>query len=127
MDGGPARIYILPIPIMSSLERMRIRGARTVTEGKTRLLSAIISGGMILDSSRLADDPQGQELVRAVYDNRHLFAVASEGRAFRPVGGNTVERAASVFHPKSRGWLSSTPMRNNHKRSPCHLSASISI
>jgi alpha-galactosidase len=72
------------------------QGARTVTEGKSRLLSAIISGGMILDSSRLADDPQGQEPASAVYDNRRLFAVASEGRAFRPVEGDTGDRAAAA-------------------------------
>jgi alpha-galactosidase len=73
------------------------QGARSLTEGKSRLLSAIISSGMILDSSRLADDPQGRELARSVYDNRNLFAVASEGMAFRPVEGDTGDKAAAVF------------------------------
>jgi alpha-galactosidase len=73
------------------------QGARNVTEGRSRLLSAIISGGMILDSSRLADDPHGQELARAVYDNGNLFAVANEGRAFRPVEGDTGDKAAAEF------------------------------
>jgi hypothetical protein len=73
------------------------QGARSVTEGKSRLLSAILSGGMILDSSRLADDPQGQDLARAVYNNRNLFAVASEGRTFRPVEGDTGDKAADAF------------------------------
>jgi alpha-galactosidase len=80
------------------------QGARSLTEGKSRLLSAIISGGMILDSSRLADDPQGRELARSVYDNRNLFAVASEGMAFRPVEGDTGDKAAAVFsRPSSHG------------------------
>jgi hypothetical protein len=79
-------------------------GARSVTEGRSRLLSAIISGGMILDSSRLADDPQGQEFARAVYDSRNLFAVASEGRAFRPVEGDTGDKAAAIFiRPSAHG------------------------
>lgn len=73
------------------------QGARSVTEGKSRLLSAIISGGMILDSSRLADDPQGRELAQQVYDNRNLFAVAGEGKAFRPVEGDTGNKAAIAF------------------------------
>jgi len=73
------------------------QGARSLTEGKSRLLSAIISGGMILDSSRLADDTQGRELARSVYDNRNLFAVASEGMAFRPVEGDTGDKATAVF------------------------------
>ena len=80
------------------------QGARSLTEGKSRLLSAIISGGMILDSSRLADDPQGRELARSVYDNRSLFAVASEGIVFRPVEGDTGDKAAAVFsRPSSHG------------------------
>jgi alpha-galactosidase len=80
------------------------QGARSLTEGKSRLLSAIISGGMILDSSRLADDPQGRELARSVYDNRNLFAVASEGMAFRPVEGDTGDKATAVFsRPSSHG------------------------
>jgi hypothetical protein len=73
------------------------QGARSVEEGKSRLLSAIVSGGMILDSSRLADDPQGRELARAVYDNRPWFAVAAEGKTFRPVEGDTGDKAADVF------------------------------
>lgn len=76
-------------------------GARSVTEGKSRLLSAIISGGMILDSSRLADDPQAQQFARAVYDNRNLFAVANEGEAFRPVEGDTGDRASDAFERPS--------------------------
>lgn len=80
------------------------QGARSLTEGKSRLLSAIISGGMILDSSRLADDPQGRDLARSVYDNRNLFAVASEGMAFRPVEGDTGDKATAVFsRPSSHG------------------------
>src|SRR5260370_36874632 len=65
------------------------QGARSVIEGKSRLLSAIISGGMILDSSRLADDPQGRELANSVYDNRKWFDVASQSKGFPPlVGGD---------------------------------------
>jgi alpha-galactosidase len=72
-------------------------GARSVIEGKSRLLSAIISGGMIIDSSRLADDPQGQELAEAVYSNRSWLSVAAEGKTFRPIEGNTGDKATDVF------------------------------
>jgi alpha-galactosidase len=72
-------------------------GSRSVVEGKSRLLSAIISGGMILDSSRLADDPQGQELAQAVYNNRSWMSVAAEGKTFRPIEGDTGDKAADVF------------------------------
>lgn len=76
-------------------------GARNVTEGRSRFLSAVISGGMILDSSRLADDAQGQELAQAVYDNKALFAVAAEGKTFRPVEGDTGDKATNVFVRRS--------------------------
>jgi alpha-galactosidase len=72
-------------------------GARSVVEGKSRLLSAIISGGMVLDSSRLADDPQGQEMAQAVYSNHGWWSVAAEGKTFRPIEGNTGDKATDVF------------------------------
>ena len=72
-------------------------GARNVVEGKSRLLSAIISGGMILDSTRLADDPQGQAFAQAVYGNRAWLKVAAEGKTFRPIEGNTGDKATDAF------------------------------
>lgn len=80
------------------------QGARSVIEGKSRLLSAIISGGMILDSSPVADNQQARDLASAVYDNRNLFAVASEGKVFRPIEGDTGNKAASAFvRPSAHG------------------------
>ncbi len=80
-------------------------GARSVQEGRSRLLSAIVSGGMILDSSRLADDPQGQQFARAVYDNPRLFTIAAERKTFYPVEGDTGNKAAAVFmRPSENGF-----------------------
>lgn len=76
-------------------------GARSVEEGKSRLLSAIITSGMILDSSRLADDEQARALAQKVYDNRNLFAVENEGQAFRPIEGDTGAKAAASFIRRS--------------------------
>jgi len=73
------------------------QGARSIVEGQSRFLSAVISGGMILDSSRIADDAQGQAFAKAVYSNPRLFAVATEGKVFRPLEGDTGNRAATVF------------------------------
>ncbi|SEG57464.1 hypothetical protein SAMN05421819_3639 [Bryocella elongata] len=72
-------------------------GARSVVEGKSRLLSAIISGGMMLDSSPLADDAQARQLAEAVYSNRSWLSVAAEGKTFRPVEGDTGDKATAVF------------------------------
>jgi len=73
-------------------------GARSVDEGKSRLLSAIISGGMVLDSSRLADDPEGQELAKAVYSNRAWMKVGAEGKTFLPIEGDTGDQGSNVFY-----------------------------
>ncbi|WP_263376940.1 alpha-galactosidase [Granulicella aggregans] len=73
-------------------------GARTVDEGKSRLLSTVISGGMILDSSQLADDPEGQALAKDVYNNRAWMKIAAEGKTFLPVEGNTGDQGANVFY-----------------------------
>jgi alpha-galactosidase len=81
------------------------QGARNLTEARSRLLSTIISGGMILDSSRLADDPEGQRLATDVYSNRALMKVANEGKIFRPLEGDTGDQAANVFvRPTVRGY-----------------------
>ncbi len=83
------------------LGAMADEGARSVTEGKSRLLSAIISGGMILDSSDLADDKQSRDFARAVYSSPPLFAVANQQEAFRPVEGDTGSSAADAFYRRS--------------------------
>ena len=76
-------------------------GARSVEEGKSRLLSAIIASGMILDSSRLADDEQARLFAQQVYGNRRLLAIGEDNEAFRPIEGNTGNRAAAAFVRRS--------------------------
>ena len=73
------------------------QGARNVTEARSRLLSAIVGGGMILDSTRLADDPEGQTLATEVYNNPAWMKVAGEEKIFRPLEGDTGDSAANVF------------------------------
>jgi len=72
-------------------------GARSVTEGRSRLLSAVITGGMILDSSRLADDQEGQQLAKDVYRDKNYLRVASEEQVFRPIEGDTGDKATAAF------------------------------
>ncbi len=76
-------------------------GARSIIEGKSRLLSAILSGGMILDSSPLADDAQARQFAQQIYSNKNLFALADQGRAFHPVEGDSGDRAADAFERSS--------------------------
>jgi alpha-galactosidase len=76
-------------------------GARNLVEAQSRLLSTIISGGMILDSTRLADDPEGQAMALRVYSNRALMKIGAEGKVFRPVEGDTGDAAAKIFARQS--------------------------
>jgi hypothetical protein len=79
-------------------------GARSVVEGKSRFLSAIITSGMVLDSSRLADDPIGQERAKAVYSDPKWWAIAEENKTFRPVEGDTGDKATDAFvRPTAQG------------------------
>lgn len=90
------RLYILD-PDHVVLGEHGDLGARSVEEGKSRLLSAIIGGGMVLDSSPIADDPQARSLAQSVYNEPKWFDIASDGEAFRPVDGATGNAAANAF------------------------------
>lgn len=79
-----------------------IHGARTVNEGRSRLLSAVIAGSQILDSSNYFDDPTAREMAPLVYTNARVNALAG-GKPFRPVEGNTGDRAADAFVREENG------------------------
>lgn len=90
------RLYILD-PDHVVLGEHGDLGARNIEEGKSRLLSAVISGGMVLDSSPLADDSQARSFAKSVYNEPKWFQIASDGEAFRPVDGATGNSAANAF------------------------------
>lgn len=76
---------------------MANEGARNENEARSRFLSAVISGGMILDSSAYLDDPTAQDLAPRVYTNPHINAIAATGKPFRPIEGHTGDQATDVF------------------------------
>ena len=99
-------------------------GARSVEEGDSRLLSAIITSGMILDSSRLADDEQGRAFAKKVYANRNLFAVAGQDQSFRPIEGDTGSAAANAFMRRSaQGFY--LAVFNYDDKQPCTIAVSL--
>lgn len=100
-DGGLYMIDPDHVPLGPKSDE----GARNLVEAKSRLLSTVISGGMILDSTRLADDAEGQAMALEVYNNRALMKVAAEEKVFRPVEGDTGDSAANIFvRPSQRGF-----------------------
>jgi alpha-galactosidase len=72
-------------------------GARSVNEARSRFLSAVISGGMVLDSSPDLDDADARAFSKEVYLNPQLNRIAAEGKVFEPVEGDTGDRGANVF------------------------------
>lgn len=79
------------------------QGARNENEARSRFLSAVISGGMILDSSAYPDDSTARELALKAYSSPGVNALAAYGKPFRPVEGNTGDQAADVFVREQNG------------------------
>lgn len=80
-----------------ALGPMADQGARNLREARSRYLSAVITGGMVLDGSALGTDPVADRFAEAVYGNPELNALAHRNPAFEPVEGNTGDRAANAY------------------------------
>ncbi len=65
-------------------------------EGRTRFVAAVIGGGMMLQGDNLTN-PIARERVRAIFSNQSLISLAQRTPSFRPVQGNTGERAGDLF------------------------------
>ncbi len=65
-------------------------------EGRTRLVASIVSGGMLLMGDDLGD-PAAQERVRRLFGNEAALDLARKAPAFRPIDGDSGERAGDAF------------------------------
>jgi alpha-galactosidase len=92
------------------------QGARNEHEARSRYLSAIISGGMVLDSSAFPDDEVARGLAEKIYTNQRVNALAG-GKAFRPVEGNTGDQATDVFVREESECSYVAVFNFNHDRS----------
>lgn len=71
-------------------------GPNTFDEARSRVTASAITG-MFLDSDRLANDPASQERAKDLLTRPAILAVARMGKTFRPLEGNTGDRAADAF------------------------------
>jgi hypothetical protein len=76
------------------------QGARNLREARSRYLSTVITGGMVLDGSALGTDPVADQFAEAIYGNPELNALAHQNPAFEPVEGNTGDHAANAYEWK---------------------------
>ena len=93
-EGGT--LYALNDGDHAVLYQARGRPATTADEGLSRLNATVAAGSLVLDSDDLTDPP-AQARVRALLGRRRVMALASAGKPFRPVEGDTDWRAADVF------------------------------
>jgi hypothetical protein len=84
-------------PDAIALGPMADQGARNLREARSRFLSAVITGGMVLDGSALGTDPVADQYAKKIYGNPELNAVARASPAFEPVEGNTGDHAANAY------------------------------
>ncbi len=69
---------------------------QTLEEARSRMNASVIAGTVLLDSDDLMDS-RAQQRAKELLTNRAILDVAREGRAFRPVEGDTGVNAARVF------------------------------
>jgi tRNA-dihydrouridine synthase len=65
-------------------------------EGLTRYVSTAIGGTFMIDSDDIRL-PESQARVKQILSNRAINALAADGVSFRPVEGNTNDRAGDAF------------------------------
>jgi hypothetical protein len=78
------------------------QGARNENEARSRFLSAVISGGMILDSSAFLEDATARALAEKIYTNKRINSMAGR-KAFRPLEGDTGDQSADTFVREDNG------------------------
>lgn len=87
-------------PDAVALGPMANQGARNLREARSRYLSTVITGGMVLDGSALGADPVADQFAESIYGNPELNAIAHLNPAFEPVDGNTGDQAANAYEWK---------------------------
>jgi hypothetical protein len=75
---------------------MTLAKGGSMTAAQTRVNSSVISGTVFLNSDDV-NDPTAQQYMKALLTNSQVNALATKGKAFRPVEGNTGTNAADVF------------------------------
>ncbi|RED61835.1 carbohydrate-binding protein [Cohnella lupini] len=82
-------------------DHMALSRAGSLTEARSRVNSAVISGTVFLDSDDVHNQ-QAQEYMKTLLTNKSVLALAKKGEAFRPVEGNTGAKAADAFILKDK-------------------------
>ena len=82
-------------------DHMALSRAGSLTEARSRVNSAVISGTVFLNSDDMHDQ-RAQEYMKTLLTNKTVLALAKKGEAFRPLEGNTGAKAAETFVLKDK-------------------------
>lgn len=82
-------------------DHMALTRAATLEEARSRVNSAVISGTVFLGSDDV-NDPKAQEYMKVLYTNKDVLELATKGKAFRAIEGNTGAQAADAFVSKDK-------------------------
>ncbi|MFC5451635.1 OmpL47-type beta-barrel domain-containing protein [Paenibacillus aestuarii] len=77
-------------------DHVALTHAGSLTEARSRLNSAVISGTVLLDGDDV-NNPVAQDYMAQLYSNPKVIELATKGKAFRPVEGNTGANATDTF------------------------------
>jgi len=84
------------ICLYTSFNREKEKGPILFNEGLSRYTAAAITGGFMIDSDDFRDPGAAQRGMQ-ILNNIEINALAASGRTFRPIEGNTDNKAADLF------------------------------
>lgn len=90
------RLYRFNDPDHTVVYQAQGEDPSTEIEARTRFTGSVITGGMLLDGDALTD-PKAQERMLPLFRNERVLALARKGVAFRPVSGDTGDKAGDAF------------------------------
>jgi len=102
-------------------------GEPSITEGESRcrLSASVIVGGMLIEGDNLSSPP-AEERVRQVFRNKEVVDLARREAAYRPVYGDTVDKAGNTFISVDRGGKTAYLAIFNFEKKPVSRTVPIS-
>lgn len=95
------RLYRYSDPDSACEYRALGESPTTMAEARTRFTASVIGGGMMIEGDALTD-PSAEARVREIFSNRLALDLARKAPQFRPVFGDTGDKAGNAFIYRDR-------------------------
>lgn len=90
------RLYAFNDPDSACVYQAKGESPTTEAEGRTRFVASVIGGGIMIEGDDLTN-PEAKARVRQIFGNRELVALAAKTPRFRPIRGDTADKAGDMF------------------------------